>query len=85
MPLSGTATPIHIPTPVRVPLSRSRDLDLEVDKDWREISIPALGNRIGNNVDNGDDGERDRSVSFSMDGDLFPVSPVDIRFLLVFP
>lgn len=80
--MTGTATPtpipIPIPTPLRVPLSQSRDLDLEVDKDWREISIPALGNNDNNN------GERDRSVSFSMEGDLFPVSPVDLQYLLVF-
>jgi hypothetical protein len=77
IPGTATPTPIPIPTPLRVPLSQSRDLDLEAKKDWREIPIPALGNRIGNNVDNEDDGERDRSVSFSMEGDLFPVSPVD--------
>jgi hypothetical protein len=68
--ISGTATPIPIPTPLRVPLSQSKDLDLEVDKGWREISIPALANN--------NDGERDRSVSFSIEGDMFPVSPVNI-------
>jgi hypothetical protein len=73
--ISGTVTPIPIPTPLRVPLSQSRDLDLEAKKDWREISIPALGNNNNNN------GERDRSVSFSMEGDLFPVSMLLSAFL----
>jgi hypothetical protein len=75
IPGTATPTPIPIPTPLRVPLSQSRDLDLEVDKDWREISIPALGNNDNNN------GERDRSVSFSMEGDLFPVSMLLSAFL----
>lgn len=84
--IPGTAnpTPIFKPTSLRVPLSQSRDLDLEVDKDWSETSIAALGNRIGNHAgaDRDDNGEeRDRSVSFSMGGDLFPVSMLLSAFL----
>jgi hypothetical protein len=74
MPISGTATPIPIPTPLRVPLSQSRDLDLAAEKGWREISIPALGNDNSGR-------ERGRSVSFSMEGDLFPVSMLLSAFL----
>jgi hypothetical protein len=75
MSISGTTTPVPKPTPLRVPLSQSRDLDLEAKKDWREIPIPALGNNDNNN------GERGRSVSFSLEGDLFPVSMLLSAFL----